>query len=46
VRLLSDHPLRARLAEKARSLVEGRFSHAAAARAFERNCLAILGAAR
>ncbi len=46
VRLLSDHPLRARLAENARSLVEGRFSHEAAARAFERNCLAILGAAR
>jgi len=46
LRLLADFPLRARLARKARSLVEGRFSHEAAARAFEGNCLAILDAAR
>jgi glycosyltransferase involved in cell wall biosynthesis len=46
LRLLADFPLRARLARKARSLVEGRFSHEAAARVFELNCLAILDAAR
>lgn len=46
VKLLSDFPLRARLAASARALVEDQFSHKAAARAFEQNSLAILAAAR
>jgi glycosyltransferase involved in cell wall biosynthesis len=46
VRLLAEPALGARLAGAARRLVEENFSHAAAARVFERHCLAVLGAAR
>lgn len=42
LRLLEDAGLRARLAASARALVERNFSHEAAARAFERACLAAL----
>lgn len=44
--LLADAALRRRLAVSARRLVEERFSHEAAARVFERHCLAVLSAAR
>jgi glycosyltransferase involved in cell wall biosynthesis len=44
--LLGDAGLRRRLAKAARRLVEENFSHQAAASAFERHCLAVLGAAR
>lgn len=46
LRLLADADLRSRLAANARALVENNFSHRAAARVFERHCLAILDAAR
>lgn len=46
LRLFDDAPLRDRLATAARKLVDENFSHQAAARAFEQNCLAVLGAAR
>jgi glycosyltransferase involved in cell wall biosynthesis len=46
VKLLAEPALRERLAVAARRLVEENFSHAAAARVFERHCLAVLGAAR
>lgn len=46
LRLLGDHALRARLAGDARKLVEENFSHQAAAKAFEQNCLAVLSAVR
>jgi glycosyltransferase involved in cell wall biosynthesis len=39
LRLLDEAPLRRRLAQAARRLVEDKFGHAAAARAFERACL-------
>lgn len=44
--LLEKPPLRRDIALRARRLVETEFSHQAAARVFERNCLAILEAAR
>ncbi len=46
LRLLGEPSLRARLARAARRIVEENYSHAAAARVFERHCLAILAAAR
>lgn len=44
--LLADAELRGRLAAAARRLVEENFSHLAAARVFERHCLAVLDGAR
>jgi len=46
VELLSDTGLRSRLSRQARDLVEGKFGHAVAARAFERICLSALEARR
>jgi len=46
VELLSDTGLRSRLSRQARVLVEGKFGHAVAARAFERICLSALEARR
>ncbi|MCB2112378.1 MAG: glycosyltransferase [Parvularculaceae bacterium] len=46
LRLLDAHSLRLEIAAKARSLVEKNFSHENAARAFEKYCLEIIGAAR
>ncbi len=46
LRVISDPALRTRLASGARRLVEEKYSHKAAARAFEQNCLAVLDAAR
>lgn len=46
LKVLAEPALRLELAQSARRLVEAKFSHQAAARIFEQNCLAILGAAR
>lgn len=46
LRLIGDPSLRLEIARNARRLVEGQFSHQAAAAEFERSCLAILAAAR